>query len=244
MRWRNLGVALIVAAIVLVLGLIVLGLTGDVLVDLLWFSEIGYRDVFWTVLSTKAAVAVAVFVIGATFIGLNGIVATRLAAQHGAGARRPAFDWASVQVRSRLDLQELLRAHQTRLVILATGLLASLVAAGEIGNWEVLLRFVYQAPYGHNDPVFGKDIGFYLFSLPAYVAIKNAMIIVLILAALVAGAIYWVHGDIDFDNRDILISPSVLAHGPALKSLFFFIKNAADCLRGDLVLDEAHGNEV
>ena len=80
MRWRNLGVALIVAAIVLVLGLIVLGLTGDVLVDLLWFSEIGYRDVFWTILSTKAAVAAAVFVICATFVGLNGIVATRLGA--------------------------------------------------------------------------------------------------------------------------------------------------------------------
>ena len=66
MRWRSLGVAVIVAAIVLVLGLIVLGLTGDVLVDLLWFAEIGYRDVFWTVLSTKAAVAAAVFAICAT----------------------------------------------------------------------------------------------------------------------------------------------------------------------------------
>jgi uncharacterized protein len=241
MRWRNLAVALIVAAIVLVLGLIVLGLTGDVLVDLLWFSEIGYRDVFWTVLSTKVAVAAAVFVICATFVGLNGIVATRLAAQHGAGAPRPALDWASVQVRSGLDLQEFLRAHQTRLVILATGLLASLVAATEVSNWEVLLRFLYQTPYGHNDPVFGKDIGFYLFSLPAYVAIKNAMIITLVLAALVAGAIYWVHGDIDFDKRPNLTSPSVLAHGSALLGLFFLVKAWSYSLDRFLLLYDDNG---
>jgi uncharacterized membrane protein (UPF0182 family) len=63
MRWRQLAVGIIVAAIILVLGLIVLGLTGEVLVDALWFSEIGYRDIFWTVLSTKAALAAAAFVI-------------------------------------------------------------------------------------------------------------------------------------------------------------------------------------
>jgi hypothetical protein len=36
-----------------------------------------------------------------------------------------------------------------------------------------------------------KDIGFYLFSLPAYVVIKNWMLLTLFLSALFAGAVYW-----------------------------------------------------
>jgi uncharacterized membrane protein (UPF0182 family) len=49
------------------------------------------------------------------------------------------------------------------------------VAAGEISNWGRVLALLYQAPYGLNDPQYGTDIGFYLFSLPAYVALKNSI---------------------------------------------------------------------
>ena len=54
--------------------------------------------------------------------------------------------------------------------------------------WSVFLRFLYQVPYGANDPLYDKDIGFYLFSLPAYVVIKNWMLLTLFLSALFAGA--------------------------------------------------------
>ena len=59
------------------------------------------------------------------------------------------------------------------LVAGAAILLGLLTAAIELSNWDVVLRFLYQVPYGESDPVFGKDIGFYLFSLPAYVALEE-----------------------------------------------------------------------
>jgi hypothetical protein len=64
------------------------------------------------------------------------------------------------------------------------GGLAILLAAGEVSNWDVFLRFVYQVPYGLSDPQYGKDIGFYLFSLPAYVVLKNWMLLTLFLGFL------------------------------------------------------------
>ena len=89
-----------------------------------------------------------------------------------------------------------------RLLILAVALvLALLIAMGESGRWDLILRFIYQAPFGRNDPLFDKDIGFYLFSLPLYVALKNWLLWILLLATLIAGAIYFVHGDISFDTR-------------------------------------------
>ena len=74
--------------------------------------------------------------------------------------------------------------------------------------------------YGTNDPLYDKDIGFYLFSLPAFVAIKNWALLTLVMGALFGGFIYWVHGDIE-DQR---ISPAAISHGSALLGLFFGVK--------------------
>src|SRR5436190_16755916 len=54
--WRGAVMVLIIAAIVLSICLILLGLTGDFLVDWLWFSTIGYLGVFWTTIAAEAEV--------------------------------------------------------------------------------------------------------------------------------------------------------------------------------------------
>src|SRR5437870_6813407 len=106
----------------------------------------------------------------------------------------------------------------------AASLLAVLVAWGEVHNWGVFLRFLYHVPYGANDPLYDKDIGFYLFALPAYVVIKNWMLLTLLLSALFAGAIYWVHGHIEYDAQRRSMSPTAIAHGSVLLGLFFAVK--------------------
>ena len=55
--WRGVVAALIIASIVIVTCLILLGLTGDFLVDWLWFSSVGYLDVFWTTIIAEAGVS-------------------------------------------------------------------------------------------------------------------------------------------------------------------------------------------
>jgi uncharacterized membrane protein (UPF0182 family) len=56
------------------------------------------------------------------------------------------------------------------------GFLAVLVAWAEVDNWGVFLRLLYHVPFDATEPLFDKDIGFYLFAFPAYVAIKNWML--------------------------------------------------------------------
>ena len=63
-RWtlqQRVIVALIIAAIILVSGLILLGLTGDFLVDWLWFSAVGYLPIYWTTIGAKATVFAIAF---------------------------------------------------------------------------------------------------------------------------------------------------------------------------------------
>ena len=101
--------------------------------------------------------------------------------------------------------------------------LAALIALGEVGSWDIALRFIWQAPYGQSDPLYGKNIGFYLFSLPAYVAIKNWMLLTLVLSALFAGCGLFCAGQPHLRHGSASIS-WVIAHGSALLGLFFAVK--------------------
>src|SRR5262249_43291503 len=118
--------AILLAAIVLVAGLILLGLLGDFLVDLLWFREVGYVGVFWTVLAAKSAVFAAAFAGSALILWANGLLAFRLAVGHTPWQPVP-FDWQSVPPGTLPDAVQLVRRHVPRHAIAAV--LAAVVAA-------------------------------------------------------------------------------------------------------------------
>ena len=110
-----------------------------------------------------------------------------------------------------------------------------------MGKWDLILRFVYQAPYGRNDPLFDKDIGFYLFSLPVYVALKNWLLWILLLGSLTAGSIYFVQDDISLDSQPWRFSSAAIAHGSALLGLYFAIKAWSYALDRYLMLYDDNG---
>ena len=223
--WRGGVVALLMALIVVVTCLILLGLMADFLVDWLWFSAVGYLSVFWTITIAEAEVFLAVFVATAIILWVNGSLASRLA--RSPWTQRPAdFEWKRTGVDTMPDLLEFMQHRLPWPLIIAgfAGLLAALVALWEVHNWDVFLRFLYQVSYGANDPIYDKDVGFYLFSLPAYLAIKNWMLLTLFLSALLAGAVYWVRGDIEYDPPRRSISPTAIAHGSVLLGCFFAVK--------------------
>jgi uncharacterized protein len=222
----------IIAAIVLIFVLWLVRVVGEVLVDWLWFSSVGYLQVFWTSLAAQAAVFGGVCIATASVLWLNGWLARRL-------ARRPSTPSVTATGwHPPLDPLALLRDRLPWPHMIAGGaaLLAVFVAAGESGDWPRLLRYLYQAPFRANDPLYGKDIGFYLFSLPVYVQIKNWMMLTLILSALFAGAIYWLHGDIEYGAHSRSMSATAIAHGSVLLDLFFAVKAGSYALDRYLLL--------
>ena len=137
--------------------------------------------------------------------------------------------WSSLEGISQPPLLERLYRHfpwRSLIAVLAI-LLAALIAVSEVGNWNLVLRFFYQASYGKNDPLFGNDFSFYLFSLPALTAFKNWLLSVLVLSALCATGIYWAHGEIVLDSRRRWIAPMVIAHASVLLGLFFIVEASA-----------------
>jgi uncharacterized protein len=217
---RNVLAWWIIATIVAVICWLMLRVAGDVLVDWLWFSSVGYSQIFWRTLTAEAAIFFAAFTTTGAFLWLNGWLARRL-------ARRPAPPPISaIGWQPPLDPFVLLRERLPwpKMIAAAAALLAVLVAAEESGDWATLLQYLYHVPYGSNDPLYGKDIGFYLFSLPVYIQVKSWIMLTLFLSALFAGAIYWLHGDIEYSANQRSVSETVIAHGSALLGLFFLTK--------------------
>jgi uncharacterized membrane protein (UPF0182 family) len=221
-------VRFIIAVVVVGIFLILLGLASDFLVDWLWFSSIGYLQVFWTTIGAKAIVFFAIWTATAVILWLNGWLAVRFA------RRQPTqsvtdFVWKAAGSVPPPDLLTFMRDRLPwpRVIAGSACLIALLVAAIDVGNWNVFLQFLYRVPFGADDPLYNRDIGFYLFVLPAYIIIKNWMLLTLVLSALFAGMIYRVHGDIEYDIHHRSMSPTAIAHGSALLGLLFVVEAAS-----------------
>ena len=223
--WQGALRALIIIGIIFLICLILLELVVSFLVDWLWFSEIVYLDVFWTTIVAEVEIFIAVFIATSIILWANGLLALRFAQSrrdHG-----PAdFEWKSASTTTLPDALEFTRHRLPWRVVVPVGacFLAMLVAWGEVDNWRVFLQFLYQVPFGANDPVYDKDISFYLFTLPALVAIKNWLVFTLFLSVLFVAAIYWVHGDIEYTAQRRSMSPRPIAHGSVLLGFFFAVK--------------------
>jgi uncharacterized protein len=223
--WQGALRVLIITVVIFFIGLILLDLIADLLVDWLWFSAMGYLSVFWTTTVAEAEVFIAVFIATTIFLWVNGSLAFRFA-QSGSTPRSTEFEWRPTDVAT---LPEVLKSTRHRLpwpvvIIFGASILGALVAWREVDKWDVFLQFLYQVPYGASDPLYGNDISFYLFTLPAYIAVKNWMLLTLFLSAIFAGAIYWVHGDIEYTVQRRTMSSTAIAHGSVLLGLLFAVK--------------------
>lgn len=164
----------------------------DGYVDWLWFGELGYRSVFTTVLVTRLVVflAVALLVAGIIYAGL--VLAYR---------SRPVF----VPSNGPDDPVERYRTIvMSRLHLIGIGVPAFVgLLAGAIGQsyWAVVQLFLHGHSFGIADPEFGKDLGFYAFSLPFYRLVLSFVLVAVFLAFLANLAAHYVFGGVRLTGR-------------------------------------------
>ncbi len=223
LRFKHLAIAFAFA----VASLIAIGRIVRVVIDWMWFSSIGYTDVFWTVLTAQALLFAAVFAVSSAAIYLSGSVAHHHARNWGLPRRSTADP--SDAPESFNDhvvlLDQVAPRLPWRLVIAGVAVaLGFVIAAGETSNSYTALRFLYQVPFGKRDPIFGNDIGFYLFSLPAFVALKNWLMLLILCSAAIAGAVYLARGDVTPGRGMRMLSSAAAGHASALLGLFFALK--------------------
>jgi uncharacterized membrane protein (UPF0182 family) len=184
-RRRLIGA--VVAAVVVVLVLVV-SLFLRYYIDWLWFGEVGFREVFWTQIWARLLVGLVAFAVFFVIVFLNVELARRLAPGY-----RVAADGAMLEPRSQ---------RVQRLVFwggLAVSALAALVyAAAASGDWMTVLGWLNKVPFGVDDPLFDRDVSFYVFSLPFWHLVHGTVLNALIAALVFAAVVHLIMGGIEY----------------------------------------------
>ncbi len=173
--WTTARVLLLLAGILALF--ILINIAKGFYTEWLWFDSLGYSSVYATILRTKVLIFFSAAII---FVGLflgNLVLAMRLAPK-----TEPSFwPWAIVR-----HLQPILKLN----IILGLILFSLIFGMVAQSNWEIVLRFFNGQPFGITDPVFQRDIGFYIFSLPFLHLVRGWLLGALIVTILGSVGVY------------------------------------------------------
>jgi hypothetical protein len=205
----------IILSVVLFLIILFSSQVVELITDWLWFQEVGYENVFtitlWAQLKMALLFGLAFFVI---FYG-NLFAAMRLT------SRLPVIDqegWIQI---SKLEIAN--RPLQLLILIgsLLFGLFAALIGSSQ---WENFLRFYNVSSFGVTDPLFQRDIGFYVFRLPFLNHLYAWLMFVLIFTTISTAFLYFVRRAFHFAlPRTLQAAPAARVHLSILLALIFFV---------------------
>ena len=183
----------IVLSVVALLLLVTLPSFAHLYVEWLWFGETGYRAVFFKSLTTRGMLGCGVFAAAFAFLFVN----LRLAAR---GQQRPYTVFPGGG-----DVQPIiLEPRHLRWLAAGVAVLAALFMAGVMsGQWLLVLQYLDATPFGEPDPLFGRDAGFYIFTLPLLDLVRNLLLVIVGLALLGSGALYAISGELRLSRRGL-----------------------------------------
>ena len=191
----------ILYAIIIFIALAGIGSLASFYTDWLWFHSLQFQSVFWRLVRARFAAGFFFGVLALLMVGVNLWIAGRFTRQ----ALRVSSPWQE----GELPAEGLLRARNTYLV--AGALLVLFMA--HIGSEQGMtwLRYAHSQPFGTADPIFDRDVGFYVFSLPFYQFTVKFLLGGLIAMGLISSLIYLAGGGIRLQER-LQILPRPLAH--------------------------------
>src|SRR6266545_604084 len=203
----------ILVALLLLIPLLLIPL-NEFLTDLLWFRSLGLEDVYLRRYTAGFWAFVAFFLIFFAFAVPNLYLALR--------PQVPRVVVDTERPRSSALAQTLRLLWVITIPAFFFGL-----AGGD--QWDQLLRWLNAVPFGVSDPLFGRDVGFYFFTLPVLEFARGwAIAAVLVFLYAVRGVIgvatgTITRGDLGVAGRTALaLARPARAHLSVLGGLFLF----------------------
>ncbi len=186
--------------------------SGDLLrlyIDSLWFREVGFLPVFAKILFSRIGLGAAQGLVFFAALYPN----LRAAARY-----RPGGGWSPWP-----DLQELPIPVLGRLVLIASAIIA--VVSGMRGSalWEKALLFSNAVPFNRKDPLFGIDLGYYVFRLPLWSSIQGTLFGLTIFTIVATFGLYLYRHGIRITARGVVVESQPRIHLILLIAAAFFL---------------------
>ncbi|MCW2764580.1 MAG: hypothetical protein JWO11_539 [Nocardioides sp.] len=167
-----------------------------ILPGVLWFDELGQADVFGRVVAAKVEF----------YLLVAGPVALFIAANLAVASRRTEIP------RTRTGVLALAAAS------LVTG---SLFASAAEGHWQTFLLWRHRQPFGVVDPIHGRDVGFFVFTLPFELLVSGLLLWLVAVATCYVALVHGARGSLGF--RPLRATFEAQAHLAYLAACFLLV---------------------
>ena len=151
---------------------------------------------------------------------------------------RPVVMTAYSQAVPQLDLLR----HFDKVKIILPVLIGLLVGLLLNDSWMTFLYYFNGVASGFSDPIFGKDISFYLFSLPAYEIISTTLLLILGVSFVVSALNYMLKGALLLTRKGLVPEKAASAHLSVLCSLIFLVLAGQAYIGMHTILYSSHGH--
>jgi uncharacterized protein len=208
-RTRNL----IIGAIAAFFAVLLVGrLAAEFLVDLMWYASLERSDVFWTRWRAGVLFRLIVAVVIGGFVYLNLLVVSRTL-----GTIRVRRRYANIEIAERLP----------RIYVVGTLLALSLLSAWWIsagaGDGISALAALRPEPWGVTDPVFRRDLSFYVFQYPLLNRLQTLTAVLVFWTILIAGVAYVATGSARWTDSGPVLTPTARRHLGLLASALLLV---------------------
>ncbi|HDQ93684.1 MAG TPA: UPF0182 family protein [Synergistetes bacterium] len=167
--WALFGVVILLA--------IVIPATATFYTDMIWFRAKGFSQVFWTRLIPQWILFFLAAAAAFLFFSVNWLRARK-------GAITGVAEYA--------EGTEVVPLRASALLVMAvSAVMAVMNGLGVRSEWMTVLQFLNRTPFGKGEPLFGKDVAFYVFNLPFWSLIQGWVMGTLVTATLGVALIYF-----------------------------------------------------
>lgn len=210
----------------IIIGLILLGLIvvmgiASIYIDLIWFKSVQYIAVFWKILLTKGIVMLFFIAVFFVLSFLNLSYARRFAPEFQVEISQDEFERPEIQLYKSLQNIKV----NKKLVFWFSLIVAIFMGFSEGANWEKILIYLNRTSFGITDPIFNRDVGFYMFSLPFWEYVRNWLSFALTIITVVVGAIYILKKAVKYEYKKLIIETPVKVHLSLLIGLILILKS-------------------
>lgn len=172
-------------------------------VNLLWFDAVGRDDVYWGILRSRVELA-AIFIIGCfVFLWVNLLIADKVA---------PLTLPNTPEDQTVMRIREATAASRGKLRIALAALIALMLGLPASSQWQEWLMFRHREPFAVGEPLFGANVGFYVFRLPFAQFVVSWAFGALILVTIIVTAFHFINGSIRPQDRVQRVTPQAKVH--------------------------------
>lgn len=214
----------------------------------LWYKDLGYNQLFWIPLISKFA-----------FWAVNGTILFAFIAGSLLSIRHAIINFMNERLRKRLRLVQgfdesvlgLSRKRVTRWLVLISALISYTVSfVSGYSGWLQILTFLNPTSFNMTDPVFNKDLAFYIFQLPLFQTIFQAFFAPLTLLVLFTVIFYAITGVLHFHSWKLWRKEAIVAgddtrrHLAVLIGTLFLFRTFGYIIERYQLLYSQHGHMV